>query len=64
MSDILSEYGPDSAMKQEPRASGGAHMPVKEIPYSPPVGPANQYHQGPGLADHTNHGNCGTQGKH
>lgn len=62
--DILSEYGSDTPTDQKPRASGGGHMPVKEIPYSPPVGPTTFSHQGPGLANHTNHGTCGTQGKH
>lgn len=61
--DILSEYGPDSPSNQQPRATNGGIMPKKEIPYSPPKGPTNMYHQGPGLANATNYGPCGTQGK-
>ena len=56
--------GPDTSKPQQPRASSGGEMPVKPIPYSPPVGPTTFSHEGPGLADHTNHGCCGTQGKH
>lgn len=40
----------------------GGKPEVKPLPYSPPVGPTSQSHQGPGLGG-TNHGNCGTQGK-
>ena len=64
MSDILSEYGQDSNAGQAPRATNGGHCEPKPIPYSPPKGPTEMYHEGPGLAGHTNHGNCGTQGKH
>jgi hypothetical protein len=35
---------------------------VKELPYSPPQGPASQSREGPGLGG-TNHGQCGTQGR-
>lgn len=61
--DILSMYGPDANKPQAPTASNGGQMPVKELPYSPPQGPTTFSHQGPGLANHTNHDNCGTQGK-
>ena len=62
--DILNEYGRDSGAGQAPRASNGGKMPVSPIPYSPPVGPTTFSHEGPGLANHTNHDNCGTQGRH
>lgn len=62
MKDILSEFGPDSSMKQMPRATNGGQMPVKPIPYSPPVGPSNiNDPKTPGLHG-SNMGNCGTQG--
>lgn len=62
--DILGEFGPNSPAPQAPRATNGGHMPVRPIPYSPPVGPTTFSHEGPGLANHTNHGCQGTQGKH
>lgn len=62
--DILSEYGRDSSQPQVPRATNGGQCDPKPIPYSPPMGPTTFSHEGPGLADHTNHGCCGTQGKH
>ena len=61
MSDILNEYGNDSRQPQVPRATNGGHPEVKPLPYSPPVGPKDQHHVGPGLAGGTNHGNCGSQ---
>lgn len=61
--DILSEYGPDSPSDQQPRATNGGDMPVKDIPYCKPVGPTNQMHKGPGLAG-DNCGNAPGQGKH
>lgn len=61
--DILSMYGPDSASDQKPRATNGGQMEVKPIPYSPPCGPTNQMHKGPGLGG-TNCGNEVMQGKH
>ena len=62
--DILGMFGPDSASDQKSRATNGRQMPVKPIPYDPPKGPTTFSHEGPGLADHINHGNCCTQGKH
>ena len=62
--DILSMYGPDSPDNQKPRATSGGCTESKSLSYSPPQGPTNQMHKGPGLADATNHGCCGTQGKH
>jgi len=52
-----------SADMPDSRASNGGQQSVKEIPYSPPQGPAGQMRQGPGLGG-TNHGVCGTQGRH
>lgn len=61
--DILSEYGKDASRPQAPRATGGGQMPVKPIPYSPPVGPSNIGDpKSPGIHG-TNHGNCGSQRK-
>lgn len=62
--DILSEYGNDSGAGNKPAASSGGVTMAKELPYSPPKGPTTFSHEGPGLADHMNHGCCGTQGKH
>lgn len=61
--DILGDFGRDSGAGQKPRATNGGVQPDKTIPYSPPQGPSNQYHEAPGL-DGDNHGTCGTQGKH
>lgn len=63
MSDILSEYGPDSNTSQRPRATNGGQQKPKELPYSPPVGPKGQMDSGPGLHG-TNLGCYGTQGKY
>ncbi len=61
--DILSEYGNDSSQPQAPRASGGKPS-AKPLPYDPPVGPSNiNDSKTPGLHG-TNHGTCGSQGKH
>lgn len=62
--DILGEFGPDSHQAQAPRATTGGVKEAKPLSYDPPKGPTNMHHEGPGLADHTNHGNCGSQGKH
>jgi|HubBroStandDraft_2_1064218.scaffolds.fasta_scaffold63475_3 hypothetical protein len=59
---ILSEYGPERKTEGN-RASNGGRMEKKELPYSPPVGPKGQSNNSPGLGG-TNHGCCGTQGKH
>lgn len=63
--DILSEYGPDKPMHEKPRATGGGHMPVRDVMnYKPPTGPSNINDScSPGLHG-SNHGNSGTQGKH
>lgn len=62
--DILSEYGRDSGAPQRPRATNGGRQTPKPIPYSPPVGPKSQGHEGPGLGGGENHGCYGTQGKY
>lgn len=59
--DILDMYNPSG--DEGNRASNGGKMEKKELPYSPPKGPSGQMRQGPGLGG-TNHGCCGTQGKH
>lgn len=59
--DILDMFNPSSG--EGSRASNGGVMPVKDIPYSPPVGPSHiNDSKSPGLHGN-NHGNCGTQGK-
>jgi len=60
--DILGEFGNDSGAGQKPRATNGGHMPVTPIPYSPPSAQVPMS-QKPGIGG-TNHGQCGTQGKH
>lgn len=62
--DILSEYGPESPNNQKARATNGGVQEVKQIPYSPPVGPKSiNDPKTPGIHGE-NHGNCGTQGRH
>ena len=61
--DILGEFGSDSSQPQAATATKGGETMAKELPYSPPVGPSGQMKQGPGLGG-TNHGCCGTQGRH
>jgi hypothetical protein len=60
--DILRNYGPDRR-EDGKRATNGGQMEKKELPYSPPTGPKGQTHNAPGLGG-TNHGCCGTQGRH
>lgn len=55
--DILSGFGPNSASNQKPSATNGGQMPVKDISYSPPVGPKSiNDPKTPGIHG-TNHGN-------
>jgi hypothetical protein len=63
--DILSEYGRDSGAPQASRATnGGRQTPRDVMNYSPPKGPSNiNDPQSPGLHG-SNHGCCGTQGRH
>lgn len=60
--DILNDFGRDSGAGEKPRATNGGQQEVKSLPYSPPTGRAGSTN-GPGLGG-TNHGCCGTQGKH
>lgn len=60
--DILDMFNPGGM--EGNRASNGGEMPVKDIPYSPPVGPKGIGDpKSPGIHG-DNHGNCGTQGRH
>ncbi len=61
--DILSEYGKDSGAGQKPRAESGGVTETKDLPYKSPVGPTQQMRRQVGLGG-TNHGCCGSQGKH
>jgi hypothetical protein len=62
--DILSEYGPDSPSREQPRATNGGQIDPKPLPYSPPVGPSNiNDPKTPGIHG-TNHGNSCNQGRH
>lgn len=63
MAEILSSYGKDSSTPQVERATCGGVEKAKALPYDPPKGPTAHTQQGPGLHG-TNHGHCGTQGKH
>lgn len=59
--DILDMYNPGGM--EGNRASNGGVMPVKEIPYSAPVGPKGIGDpKSPGIHGE-NHGNNGTQGR-
>ena len=64
--DPFSGYSNTGGEQGTKRASCGGDMTgyVKPLPYKPPVGPKNQMSPGPGLRGGTNHGCCGTQGKH
>lgn len=59
--DILAQYGNDSGAGQTARATNGGQCTPKPIPYSEPVGPKNKTEVG---HSGTNHGCCGTQGRH
>lgn len=62
--DILSEYGPESNQHQAPRAADGGKQEPKQMPYESPKGPSNiNDPKTPGIHG-TNHGNCGSQGRH
>jgi len=59
--DTLAEYANNHSGS---RASNGGQQQPKEIPYSPPTGPKSiNDPKSPGIHG-TNHGCCGTQGKH
>lgn len=62
--DILSEYGRDTSQPQRAGAVSGGVTQAKPLANRGPVGPKTVNNpQRPGLHG-TNHGNCGTQGKH
>lgn len=61
--DILNQYGRNSSQPQALRATSGGVKAAKPLPYSPPVGPTSHMERKVGLGG-TNHGPCGTQGKH
>lgn len=62
--DILSMYGNDSGAGDMPRATSGGVTEAKKLAYDPPKGPLNiGDSKSPGLHG-SNHGCCGTQGKH
>lgn len=63
MSDILNNYGANSSQKDAGRATCGGVEKAKPLAYDPPKGPTSQTQQGPGIHG-TNHGQCGTQGRH
>jgi len=64
---LLSEYGPNSSQPQAGGVECGGVLPgdTKDVMnYKPPVGPKTiNDPKSPGLHG-TNHGCCGTQGKH
>jgi hypothetical protein len=65
--DILDEYGPNTDKPQAERAVSGGVFPLDKkdvMNYAPPQGPTTFGHQGPGLAQRNNYGNCGSQGKY
>lgn len=55
MADSVDHFG-GSRQPQVARPTNGGQQTVKELPYSPPVGPTGLMQQGPGLHG-TNHGN-------
>ena len=62
---ILSEYGPDASKPQAPRATSGGCTSARDVMnYANPVGPTTFQHNSPGLANRSNYGNAGSQGKY
>lgn len=63
--DILNQYGPNSSQPQKGSASSGGAITSKDVMgYKPPVGPTSiDNPKTPGIHG-TNHGCCGTQGRH
>lgn len=62
--DILGGFGKDSRSPQVGRATNGGQQTPKAMPYSPPKGPIGISSPKQGSIGGTNHGKCGTQGKH
>lgn len=63
--DILSEYGNDSGAGDKPRATNGGQQTPRDVHnYSPPKGPSNINDPKTSGIHGTNHGTCGTQGRH
>lgn len=62
--DILRGFGPDSKSGSTSRASNGGQVTAKPLSYSPPKGPIGISSPKQGSIGGTNHGQCGTQGKH
>ncbi|MBZ5616237.1 MAG: hypothetical protein LAO23_19690 [Acidobacteriia bacterium] len=62
--EILGGFGPERSIEGNRASGGGAQTPRDVHNYSPPVGPSNvNDSKSPGIHG-TNHGCCGTQGKH
>jgi hypothetical protein len=61
MADVLKDFEANQ-LGSGNRATNGGKQDPKPIPYSPPTGRGGST-SGPGLGG-TNHGCCGTQGKH
>ena len=59
--DILSEYGPDKTITQQPRASTGGEPERSVSNYDPPKGPIGIFGPYQGIGG-TNVGNAGSQG--
>lgn len=62
MADSVFDNWPSTPLPDNRSSNGGKQTP-KDLPYCPPVGPAGQSHEGPGLGG-TNHGNAPGQGRH
>lgn len=59
--DILEERGETD---DAPETSTGGQQQPKDMPYSPPQGPVGINDPKTSGIHGSNHGNCGTQGKH
>ena len=62
--DILGEFGPESPSRPNALAlPTAARWSASRFPYKTPVGPMGLMHKGVDVGG-TNHGTCGTQGRH
>lgn len=61
MSKDIFDGFPSSATQGGKRATNGGKQEPKDLPYKPPVGPRNKTQPG---HSGTNHGQCGSQGRH